>query len=158
MPDEVVLTGGTIANNNGNVLEKFLADRLVLSGYTQVPNTKFNPAKYLDQPIFARKVYICRSIYDTAIYCDFLIYHPKKHPNVLAVESKWQQSGGSVDEKYPFLVANIQHQYPYKTVILIDGGGYKKNALEWLKKQVGNNLLGVYNMSEFTVKINKGFL
>lgn len=157
MEDMSNITGGTIANSNGNVLEKFLADRLVDEGYTQVINTKFIPATYLEQPVFARKVYIGKSIYGTNMYCDFLIYHPQKHKDILAVECKWQQSAGSVDEKYPYLVTNIQHIYPYKTIIIVDGGGYKPKALEWLKSQVGNNLKGVYSLMEITTMANKKF-
>lgn len=36
------------------------------------------------------------------------------------------------------------------------GGGYKKQAETWLRNQVGNNLLHVFNMGEFQKWANKG--
>ena len=46
------------------------------------------------------------------------------------------------------------------TIMLIDGDGYKKKALLWLKEQAGKDraLIGVYNMSEFQALVNKIFL
>lgn len=148
--------GGTTANYNGNRLENFIEHTLNELGYRFIEKTKFTPAIYLEQPIYSKQVYIGRSIYDTNVYCDFILYHPKKHKKCLIIESKWQQSKGSVDEKYPYLILNIQHKYPNETILVIDGGGYKENALKWLRSQVGNNLKGVFNMSEFQIWANKG--
>jgi hypothetical protein len=66
---------------------------------------------------------------------------------------------GSVDEKYPFTLFNII-KIGVPTIILLDGGGYKKTATKWLKDQVNPQraLIGVYNMSEFQALVNKGFL
>ncbi|WP_238528438.1 PD-(D/E)XK nuclease superfamily protein [Rickettsia honei] len=88
---------------------------------------------------------------------DFILYHPERYPNCLVIESKWQQSGGSVDEKYTYLVLNIKKQGIYDTII-IDGDGYKKEALKCFKDQVGSigsNLIEVFSMSEFKFWVNK---
>jgi len=53
---------------------------------------------------------------------------------------------------------NIKEQSPYPAIILLDGEGYKGGAKEWLKKQVDNKLLGVFNMGEFTKWVNLGNL
>ena len=148
--------GGTVANETGKSLEDFIENHLVSAGYTFIDKKKFKPALYLEQPIYSKQVYISRSIYDTATYCDFVLYHPDKHPECLIIESKWQQSKGSVDEKYPFLVLNIQTKYPYNTVLLLDGGGYKEGAENWIREQVGNTLVGVYSMVEFQSWANRG--
>ena len=92
------------------------------------------------------------------MYCDFHLFHPEKHPDGLIIESKWQQSVGSVDEKYPYLVLNIKTKYPAKTIIILDGRGYKPKAKIWLRSQIGNNLIAVFDMSEFQVWANKGGL
>ncbi|WP_331458428.1 PD-(D/E)XK nuclease superfamily protein [Rickettsia rhipicephali] len=55
-------------------------------------------------------------------------------------------------KKYPYLVLNIKNK---ELMILIDGDGYKKEALKWLKDQVGSNLIEVFSMSEFTSWVNK---
>ncbi len=148
--------GGTTANYTGNRLEKFIEHTLNELGYKFVDKKKFEPAIYLEQPIYSKQFYVGKSIYETSMYCDFILYHPTKHKDCLIIESKWQQSKGSVDEKYPYLILNIQHKHPNKTILVIDGGGYKENALKWLHSQVGNNLLGVFNMSEFQIWANKG--
>ena len=88
----------------------------------------------------------------------FLIYHPDKYPDCIIIESKWQQAGGSVDEKYPYLIINIQTRYPHKTILILDGSGYKKGAEEWIRSEVGNNLIAVYSMAEFQTWVNKGGL
>ena len=67
----------------------------------------------------------------------------------MVIESKWQQSSGSVDEKFPYLVLNIRERYPCATIIVLDGGGFKKGAEEWLRRQVNDKLVHVFNMMEF---------
>ena len=104
---------GTRANFTGNQLEKVIDGNLQSKGYQFVGIKDFDKARYLEQPFYTRQYPLCKSIYSTQIKCDFLLYHPEKYPECLVIESKWQQSGGSVDEKYPFLVLNIKEQYPH---------------------------------------------
>ena len=151
--------GGTQANYTGTILEKFILDRLIEQGYTYIAPSRFTPTRFLGQPIYSRKFHIGQSIYDTSQYCDFIVYHPEKWPDNLVIESKWQEVGGSVDEKYPYLVLNIQMKYASPTILLLDGGGYKKGAEKWIRSQAGNgNLLLVFNMQQFTAWVNKGNL
>lgn len=145
-----------VANYTGTVLEKFVLDRLIERGYQFVPKSKFKAAMYLEQPIFSAQVDIGTSIYGTKRKCDFALYHPEKWDEGLVIECKWQQSGGSVDEKFPFAVLNIKMQSPYKTVLLLDGGGYKKSAEAWVRAQVDGKLLHVFNMAQFQAWVNKG--
>lgn len=155
MTDKQQPIGGAIANLTGNRLERFVLNSLNEFGYTLIDRVQFKPAPYLEQPIYSRQYYLGKNIYGTNIYCDFILYHPQKFPDCLVIETKWQQTGGSVDEKFPFLVANIQTKYPYKTILLLDGGGYKPGAAEWLRSQVGNNLLAVFSMAEFQTWVNR---
>ena len=148
------LSSGAQANYTGNALEKFIESRINEKGYQRITPKKFEASIYLKQPIYARQFYIGPSIYQTKMYCDFILYHPQKWEKCLVIESKWQQSSGSVDEKYPYLILNIQ-QSAYETILVLDGGGYKKQAKTWLKKQIGNNLLNVFNMSEFQIWANE---
>lgn len=146
----------TGANYTGTQLEKFIEDRLIEKKYQFVPKDKFKASVFLEQPIYTRQYHIGNSIYETPMYCDFILYHPKKHANCLIIESKWQQSGGSVDEKYPYFILNVQQRHPHKTIVLLDGGGYKANAEKWMRNQVGNNLINVFSMGEFQKWANKG--
>jgi hypothetical protein len=153
-----VVQGGTRANYTGNILEKYILSRLDEQGYTFMPNNRFTPAIYLKQPIYSRRFHIGKSVYGTPQYCDFILYHPQKWPNNLAIEAKWQQTSGSVDEKYPYLVLNIKTNYPCPTMLVMDGGGYKKGAEEWIRSQVGGNFMQVFNMQQFAAWVNKGYL
>lgn len=150
--------GGVVANRTGSSFEQFIEDTIIRAGYTFVDKREFEPAIYLRQPIYSMQVPICDSIYETTIYCDFILYHPDRHPECLIIESKWQQSGGSVDEKYPYLVINIQERYPFPTILILDGGGYKPGAELWLRDQVGGNLLNVFSMTQFQRWANGGRL
>ena len=73
--------------------------------------------------------------------------------------SKWQQSQGSVDEKFPYLYLNCIQAMPEREIILlIDGNGYKPGALAWLKQAVASQdakLIHVFNLVEFLVWANR---
>ena len=154
-----LIQGGSQANYTGTVLERFIVSRLEDRGYTFIPRDKFPPARIIGQAIYTRKFHVGESIYGTPQYCDFIVYHPERWPDNLIIESKWQQTGGSVDEKFPYLTLNINMQYHSPTIILLDGGGYKKGAERWLRSQSGNgNLRNVFSMKEFAAWVNSGHL
>lgn len=140
---------GEKANLTGKTLEGFIEHILQQKGYTRIEHKDFKAACCLEQPIYARQFPIGNGIYDTPIKCDFIAHHPIKYPDCLVIESKWQESSGSIDEKFPYLVLNIKERSPYPTVIVLDGGGCKPRAETWLRSQVGGNLLHVFNMMEF---------
>lgn len=156
------MSSGSFANKTGNALERFVEHSLQEHGYTEFNNHKeqvFAMRDTIGGRQYVKQAKCGLSIYDTVRKCDFLIINHDKFPEGLIIECKWQQSSGSVDEKYPFAVHNIM-KIGVPTVVLIDGGGYKPAALKWLKEQAGDNraLIGVYTMAEFQKKINKGFL
>lgn len=152
----MTVQGGTTANYTGKVLQEYIASRLKERGYTYVPSKRFIPARYLEQPIYTNQFQLCQGVYDTPVKCDFILYHPQKWANNLVIEAKWQQSKGSVDEKYPYNVLNIQTRYPYPAIIVLGGSGYKGGAEKWLRSKVGENLLFVFSMEQFTAWANKG--
>jgi len=159
---ETIGSGGKQANLTGNALEIFVKDSLIRCGYTEFWNHKkslFENKEFIEGKQYAKQVPCGLSIYGTKRQCDFLVMNKEKFPEGLIIECKWQQSSGSVDEKYPFTVLNIE-KIGVPTIILIDGGGYKAAALEWLREQVSpeKSLIGVYTMSEFQIAMNKGFL
>lgn len=149
---------GTFANYTGYKLQKFIFNHLIDKGYTPIDKRHFRAGCYLEQPIFTPEYLLCKGIYGTDIKCDFILYHPQKHPDCLIIESKWQQGSGSVDEKFPYLVANIKEKYPHATIIVLDGGGYKKQMEIWLRNQVDSKLIHVFNMMEFQKWANMGGL
>lgn len=151
-------TQGGKANYTGRVLEGFVRARLAERKYSQVPGRRFEAAKGLGQLIFTTQFVVCHGIYGTPIRCDFMLYRPYKHPQQLAIETKWQESPGTTDEKYPYLVANIREKYPCPAIVLLDGDGYRPGAAKWLKNQCDDRLLHVFSMGEFTKWANQGGL
>jgi len=157
-----IINSGKQANVTGNALERFVEHVLIEHNYTEFVNHKnqvFAMRHIIGGKQYSKQSYCGQSIYGTIRKCDFLVFNQDKFPDGLIIECKWQQSAGSVDEKYPFAVHNII-KIGVPTIILIDGDGYKKAAFEWLKGQAGKDkaLIGVYTMSEFQAIVNKGFL
>lgn len=81
---------------------------------------------------------------------DFYIEPTVAYPAGLAIESKWQASTGSVDEKYPYLWLNIMERFPCPAIVVLDGGGFKSGSEQWLRGKVdGVKLLAVCRLGEF---------
>lgn len=152
------VSGGAKANRTGDNLEQFIVGQLERHTYVLQKRSKHQLNSLPGGPSYWCQYPIGAGIYETPVKVDFLVYHPDKHPSLLIIEAKWQESPGSVDEKYPYLIHNIQKRYPYKTLLLLDGGGYKKGAEAWVRNQVGGNLIGVCSMAEFQTRVNNGFL
>jgi len=156
------IIGGQQANVTGNTLERFAERLLQDNGYLEFTGNRkqlFDSRANVGGKQYAQQVPCGTSIYESPRKCDFLIINKAKFPNDLIIECKWQQSNGSVDEKYPFTLFNII-KIGVPTIILLDGGGYKRTAMEWLKKQTSPEraLIGVYNMSEFQALVNRRYL
>lgn len=149
---------GRQANFTGKNLENQIKERLISSGYKEVKNNNyFHKTKFFgSDSIFATHCFIGRSIYDTKLYTDIILYDHEKHANNLAIEVKWQERSGSVDEKYPYLVTNIKKKFPCSAIIILDGGGYKQGSLNWLKEQVDDKLVGVFGIVDFLKWANGG--
>jgi hypothetical protein len=156
------MSGGTKANNTGNALENFVEDLLKRNGYTEFINYKkqiFAMRQTVGGKQYSKQPWCGESIYGSLRKCDFLVMNQEKFPDSLIIECKWQESTGSVDEKYPFIMLNIE-KIGVPAIVLIDGDGYKKQAFDWLKKQVlpDRALIGVHTMKEFQKLVNNGFL
>ena len=153
-------SSGAKANWNGKMFEDFVHDHLIRNGWTFIESrylhkeaksiTHFKP-DLLDEDLekwFTTQYKLTETIYKNPWKVDFLL-HDERTKKTLVIECKWQQSSGSVDEKYPYLVRNIKEKSPYPCLVLLDGDGYKPAAKEWLKSEVDKKLIGVLSMSEF---------
>lgn len=157
-----IISAGSQANKTGDVLELFLQRLLQDNGYVEFWNHKeqvFANRHSVGGKQYAKEVVIGQSIYETKVRCDFLILNQAKFPDGLVIECKWQQVSGSVDVKYPYNVLNIL-KIGVPSIILIDGKGARKKAVQWLKEQAhpSKALIGVYDMAEFQALVNKGYL
>lgn len=130
---------GAQANSTGKVAENMIDAMLRKLGYVPL-----------------RQHTIGIGVYGTPIQADFLIDRAPSFPEGLIIESKWQGVGGSVDEKYPYLVENIRHCFPCPVIILADGDGARPGAIQWLKNQVdGQKLFAVFSLKELVTWCNR---
>jgi hypothetical protein len=148
------MTQGAKANKSGHILERTVEGTLQAHGYfKKVSNTQkqqqledFLNAGLLPKR-YARNIYIGMGIYTTDIYADFFVIGSPAFPSGLIIECKWQESGGSVDEKYPYLNLNIERCYPVPAIVIVAGGGMRQKAIDWFKQQVelNENLIAVHS-------------
>ena len=156
----MTMTQGARANKSGNILEGNIEAVLNGHNYFQVGShvtKEFLLTAALLPKRYAKQVSIGTGIYQTALKVDFYVVGLPVSPSGLIIECKWQESGGSVDEKFPYLNMNIQQSYPAPTIVVIGGEGMREGAINWLRQQVtyNRNLLGVYNLDRFIAWANK---
>lgn len=130
---------GHHANVTGKSAEHIIRCILTDKGYS----VKRNFPKYIN-------------IYGEDSKPDLFVQGIPGHEQGIIIEVKYQSVGGSVDEKYPFLIENIKTKYPYPAVIVIDGNGYRAGALTWLKMHIdGKKLIAIFDINEFLHWTNK---
>lgn len=159
---ETTDSSGSRAVSTGNLLERFVEDCLRRKGYQEFWNHKeqlFINRKIVGGRQYARQIICGNTIYETPRKVDFLVLNRKLFPEGLIIECKWQQSQGSVDEKYPYLLFNII-KTAIPTIILIDGNGYRPAAIKFLREEASKYgaLKNTWTMSEFQKEVNNGFL
>jgi hypothetical protein len=160
------MSQGGFANDTGGTLEGTVISTLSKKGFEVVPYSKWikKPDKFGDELLLRNVPFT--TIYGHSGKTEFLIKSVKYDMEV-RIECKWQQSSGSVDEKFPYLYLNCIEAMPEKNIIIIvEGGGYKQGALQWLKdavahrKYLGTNLeknIMVMSLPEFIAWANRTF-
>jgi predicted glycosyltransferase len=127
---------GEKANITGNQLEVAVQTVLLNKGFEIVKYIEWerNPEKYGKELLLKNVPF--QTIYGHHGKTEFLLLSEKFHLKI-RIECKWQQTGGSVDEKLPYLYLNTIEAMPEENImILIDGGGFKAGALSWLRNAV----------------------
>ena len=153
MKETKTLQGGSTANKNGRVLEDLVRSVLKTHNYTEMPYIDWVSCGSPRNTLVLRVPYT--TIYNTKGYTEFLI---ATNTIKIRLECKWQQAAGSVDEKYPYLFENMLHVDENFIIILLSGGGYKKQAKEWLSNSCNTcekKTIKLFNTEEFTVWANK---
>lgn len=91
-----------------------------------------------------------RTVYGRSLEADIHVSGLENYPTGLAIEVKWQDSNGTVDEKFPYLIANIRSGYPCPVLVVTGGKGARPDAIHWLRDQVdGIHLIAVLTLEEF---------
>ena len=150
--------GGSLANRQGSILEQQVRQTFVSHGFKDVCFKEY--ARYghqLGEDLLVRRVPY-RSIYGHDGVTEFLAVS-RRLGFAIRIECKWQQSQGSVDEKFPYLYLNCIEAMPEREIfLLVDGNGYKSGALAWLKKAAAEQsvkTIHVFNLVEFLIWANK---
>ena len=164
--DKNITQGGT-ANSTGTTLEKTAIGTLTSKGFELVNYREYekNPQKHGNELLLQNVPF--KSIYNHHGNTEFLIVS-QKYDCRIRIECKWQQVNGSVDEKFPYVYLNCLEAMPENDIIIIvDGGGAKQGAVDWLRKAAAGKLyttpntasknIRVFNISEFIIWVNKSF-
>jgi hypothetical protein len=107
---------------------------------------------------FERQLVIGRTIYGTDYRADFVVRNLFEYPQGLVLESKWQSTGGSVDEKFPYLLENIRHACPFPAMVIVHGQGCRAGALEWLRARCcREHLVAVFTLEELMIWLQRRF-
>lgn len=133
------MQSGRRANRSGRVLENMVESVFRTHGYETA-----SYAEWQRQPDEFGTRLLLKNVPYTTIYghmgrSEFVVLLSGK-PQI-RIECKWQQSSGSVDEKFPYLYLNAVEAMPEPTVlIIVDGGGAKPSAIEWLRRAAESRL------------------
>ena len=156
---------GALASDSGNILEQTVKTVFQNKGFKIAAHREWekNADKYGTELLLINVPYT--TIYDHPGRTEFLA-RSEKYNFEIRIECKWQQSSGSVDEKLPYLYLNCIESMPEShIVVIIDGKGFKKGAVEWLRKAVKQKkytnssgrekMIEVFNLTEFITWANK---
>lgn len=154
---------GNKANRNGHILEEQLEPLFRRNGYEILPYREYlKRSSYPDKMVI--KNFPFQSIYQHTGKTEFLLVNDQLGKKI-RIECKWQQSQGSVDEKFPYMYLNCIYGYEETEIILIvDGEGSKPGARQWLRSAVEGRWLvdenhakeiQVMTLSEFTAYFNR---
>lgn len=144
------MTQGGESNHSGKFLEECLRRELRARGFHF--RTAKDDGDNLD--MFAPRVVIQHAPYTSIYGCssrsEFLI---ADGPRKIRVECRWQESSGSVDEKFVYLITNAVQCMPEQEILILYGGeGARKQAIAWLKREaakVTSKKIYVININEF---------
>lgn len=154
----------SLPDKSNKFLEQTIIPVLQKKGFSVASfiNWQNSKDKYGDELLLLNVPYT--TIYGHKGRTGFLL-KSKKYNLEIRIECKWQQSAGSVDEKFPYLYLNcIEAMKEEKIFIILDGNGYRKEAKQWLKNSIENNkyknkenkkCITLFNLTEFLSWVNK---
>ncbi len=131
---------GGLANSSGNTLEQTIVATLTSKGFPVALYREWSiaPATYPTNILLRNVPY--ETIYGHRGNTEFLLLS-ERYNLAIRIECKWQQSAGSVDEKFPYLYLNCVERMPEQQIIIVvDGGGAKAGAVDWLRRACTNRL------------------
>lgn len=158
---------GGRANSSGSTLEQTVKGALQSKGFKFVQYGEWvkNPEKYGRELVLKHVPY--ETIYKKGGRTEFLI-KSERYQKEIRIECKWQESEGSVDNKFPYVYLNCIERYPEQDIIIVvEGGGASPESIKWLKgaieaKKYTDEIsrlknIQVMNLAEFVRWANRTF-
>ncbi len=137
---EKIRQKGSLASGQGKVLEEAVISTFARKGFEVVMWSEWNRNRSAHGSELLLKNVPFKNIYGHDGYTEFLV-KSERYEIEIRIECKWQQSAGSVDEKFPYLYLNCIEAMPENEIlIIVDGGGAKEGAVRWLKNASHNKL------------------
>ncbi len=139
----MAISQGAQANKNGRVFENMMVPIFKDAGFEVFVESELKTPT-IQEKVSTLQRYVIKNAAYTTIYneggkTEFVIVEGNRR---IRVEAKYQSTAGSVDEKYPYMLLNGIYQYPENEIIfVVDGGGYKPGARQWLEDHIKNNWL-----------------
>jgi hypothetical protein len=148
-----LLTQGATANSQGKVLESTIIPTFEHRGFEVVAYSKWAKATQAFGEELLLKHVPYTTIYGHPGYTEFLVKSQRYGLNT-RIECKWQQSSGSVDEKFPYLYLNCIEAMPEDDIIIVaGGGGMKQGSIPWLKQAVSKQLYVTASTSQKRIQV-----
>lgn len=125
---------GCESNRSGKWLEKNISEEFKLRG---VPSFRFSKKSTNNDLFFQR--FLLKGVPYTSIYksnskSEFVYIDRDRHS--IRIECRHQDSRGSVDEKFPYLLDNARRAMPEKEIwLVVEGHGARAKARAWLKEE-----------------------
>lgn len=113
---------GRKANLNGKNFEDVVEQNLIERGFVYW-NMKGTPPENWYTRQFNAGNKLCGARHRV----DFMV------DGYLLIECKWQSSGGSVDEKYPWTMMNLAHT-GLQSIMVLEGGGCRPGMVKFLEE------------------------
>ena len=145
----MVSKGHRKAGKTGGTWEKNVAGMLDDVGFIEIKKDEVDSGLLMKW--YCRQYDKFHSVYGKIAKIDLLVHHPENFPKKLAIELKYQATGGSVDEKFPFVVLNLKRwleKYEIKGALFLNGGKYCDESLAWCKAQQSDNLFVIESYSD----------
>jgi len=152
------MSGGDKAGKNSTHFKEQIATTMRVNGYKEIDKSAMQEILTglvtCTEKVFAKNVVLGKNVYGVDWRTDFIYFNGK---GFRIIHARWQQVGGSVDEKFPFFVANAR-KATKDSIFVLGGDGFKQGARDWLKAQKRPPIVEVFTEEEFQTWANDGNL
>ena len=140
------------SNHSGQFLEELVRRELSSRGFLclQHANDKDN------HHLFETKRLVHNAPYTSLYGCESrseFVGIDQEVDRRFRIECRFQGVGGSVDEKFPYLLRNAAECMPENEILILIGGeGARKEAIAWLRteaRKIHHKRIDVLNVNEF---------